>query len=875
MKIKRIAIGCIVMVLAQSVVIPHSGDGDPMREFRTATVLWEEGDYIAALTRYLRLLKGPAGDQVVELIAEQTGELYHTEEITTDGRAPRFSPDGTLIVYEAGPASAPVTRLIRADEPHAVVAELAGTGAVFSPSGRFVALIRVPVTEEMAQAEAAVAQAQGQARIAAQQRLAWLRLKSAKIVVHDLTSHEEREVPTGGVLVASLISLREDGTVYFLGGEDGRRTRTDIYEAAATARPPVIISTVEGFKTSPVASPSGRTFLFTLTARDPLPSPPDIAQTGERESSGEARRAGNQPPRFGIGDATTRTVTLVEGTSPAFSPDGHALTYVTQSGQENRLMLLPLGGSATVLLRTPDRLAAPTFSPDGRRLAYQKMIRDDWEIYLIERDGAQETRLTREIQHDVLPRFIAPDRLLALVGEPRHRRSYLYDLSTGRRIRLFHNNTIRTISPEYAWAVSRDGKKILIEADRDGDTVSPEHGISLVRLDRPVTKAHLIARLERNLASETALQERAREMYQPLADEIRRTVAAVSVQRIYDYEKALFDFDSKHISRPGHQKAAEYLHRMFQLFGYQPEYQWFEPRGAYGGRAANVIATRRGTENPDLIYIISSHYDSVAAGPGADDNGSGTAALLEAARVLAERPLPATVVFAAFTGEESGLLGSREFVRRAREQNLKIMAVINNDTIGWTNDARLDNTIRYTNAGIRDIQHGAAVLFTRLITYDSRYHRSTDATSFVEAYGDIVGGFGSHPILGNPHYHTASDVLETINHQLIAETCKATVATIMLLASSPSPVRDLRVVRFDGTRAEIAWSPSPERNVRLYLVEYGLPGRPPERLRVTAPRVVLRNVAPGMVISVKALNAQGLQGWDWARVTIPASQSDR
>lgn len=875
--IGRFATVCLVIVLTQGVVIPRSGDGDPMREFRMATVLWEEGDYIAALSRYLRLLKGPAGDQVVELIAEQTGELYHTEEITPDGRAPRFNPDGRLIVYEAGPESAPVTRLVRADEPHAVVAEVAGTGAVFSPSGRFAALIRVPVTEEMAQAEATVAQAQGQARMAAQRRLAWLRLKSAKVVVHDLTSHEERDVPTGGVLVASLIRLSEDGTVYFLGGEDGRRTRTDIYEVAATARQPEIVSNVEGFKTSPVASPSGRTFLFTLTARDPLPSPPDAEQTGEGESARESRqpRAEDQPARFGIVDATSRTVTVVEGTFPTFSADGQMIAYLARSGEENRLMLLPLGGSATVLLRTRDRLAAPAFSPDGRRLAYQKMTREDWEIYLIERDGSGETRLTREIQHDVLPRFIAPDRLLALVGEPRHRRSFLYDLSSGRRIRLFHNNTVRTISPEYAWAASPDGQKIVILADRDGDTVSAERGVSLVHLDRTVSKADLIARLEANLAAERALQERVREIYRPLAEEIRRTVAAVSVHRIYEYEKALFDFDSKHISQPGHQKAAEYLYRLFREFGYQPEYQWFEPRGAYGGRAANVIATLHGTENPDLVYIVSSHYDSVVAGPGADDDSSGTAVLLEAARVLAERPLPTTVVFAAFTGEEAGLLGSREFVRRAREQNLKIMAVINNDTIGWTNDARLDNTVRYTNAGIRDVQHGAALLFTRLVTYDSRYSRATDAASFVDAYGDITGGFGSHPILGSPHYHTASDVLETINHQLVAETCKATVATIMLLASSPSPVKDLRVVRFDGSDAEITWSPSPERNVRLYLVQYELPGGASERLRVTAPRVILRNVAPGTVVSVKAVNGRGLEGWDWARVTIRAGQSDR
>ena len=71
-----------------------------------------------------------------------------------------------------------------------------------------------------------------------------------------------------------------------------------------------------------------------------------------------------------------------------------------------------------------------------------------------------------------------------------------------------------------------------------------------------------------------------------------------------------------------------------------------------------------GTVDPSLFYILSSHFDSNASGPGADDNSSATAVLLETARLLAGHPLPASVIFAAFTGEESGFWGSREFVRR-------------------------------------------------------------------------------------------------------------------------------------------------------------------------------------------------------------------
>src|SRR5207244_8474747 len=140
-----------------------------------------------------------------------------------------------------------------------------------------------------------------------------------------------------------------------------------------------------------------------------------------------------------------------------------------------------------------------------------------------------------------------------------------------------------------------------------------------------------------------------------------------SSPRIIAYEKSLFAFDSKHITNPVNRQASEFLFDAYTSFGYEPEYQWLSSARALDGRTANVVATLRGAVNPELVYVVSSHYDSVEAGPGADDDGSGTAALLEAARVLAGHPLPATIVFASLTGEESGLLGSREPVRRARE----------------------------------------------------------------------------------------------------------------------------------------------------------------------------------------------------------------
>ena len=555
-------------------------------------------------------------------------------------------------------------------------------------------------------------------------------------------------------------------------------------------------------------------------------------------------------------------------------------------------MVGPTTGTQTAVKRTTQRLDAPALSADGGRIAYQMMPRDDWEIFVADRDGGNERQVTHEIQHDLLPRFIGADRLLAVMGEPRHRRSYVYDLgsdggqtgvrmgvrppSDPTRVRLFHNNTVRTIAPEYQWSASPDGTKILIGAERDGNTVSPERGVYLVDLQKRITKADLLVRLRAELTSEAALKATATKAFQPIAADVRQVVARESASRIFGYEKALFDFESKNISKPGNRKASQFLFDTYKSFGYEPEYQWFEPRNALDGRTANVIATLRGTSDPDLVYVVSSHYDSVEAGPGADDDSSGTAALLEAARVLANHPLPATVVFASFTGEEGGLLGSREFVRRALAARMHVVGALNNDMVGWVNDARLDNTIRYSNPGIRDIQHGAAMLFTRLITYDALYFKGTDAASLYDAYGDVIGGIGSYPVLGSPHYHQATDLLEFENHQLILETSKTTVATVMMLASSPSRLTNLKVDSYTGGVASLSWTPGSEKGVASYIVAYGPSSEPlRHRLTVRQPQVTLPPVAAGTSISVKAVNARGLEGWDWARTTVGEAHATR
>jgi hypothetical protein len=113
----------------------------------------------------------------------------------------------------------------------------------------------------------------------------------------------------------------------------------------------------------------------------------------------------------------------------------------------------------------------------------------------------------------------------------------------------------------------------------------------------------------------------------------------------------------------------------------------------------NVMATLKGTDpNDDRIFIISGHLDTRRTdvmdrkgdAPGANDDGSGTAAVIECARVMSRHAFPATVIFVAVSGEEQGLLGSTFMANKAKRENWNIEGVFNNDIVGSNNSNETD-----------------------------------------------------------------------------------------------------------------------------------------------------------------------------------------
>jgi hypothetical protein len=765
-----------------------------LARYDSAYFAWDRGDYLESLRLAERILTDPGGEVLLDRVALLTGELYRVIALADDGQGVRWSPDGEHFAFQEGAGSSGTVHVMAmSDDMPVTIASTPGWAPAFSPDGSSMVLLQLVETAALGSAreeEARARESNDPAAIrAAQQARARLETGESRIIRRSLVDGTEQVLDAPGIERLGL-AYTGGGTPILFGREPGQADRVDIYLLAGDGEVHRLTDG-PGIKGARLLPTGGDRLIYTIGS-----------------------------DRIAVHDLADGQVQVLEGTNPTVSADGSTLAYLSTvravdppirrgealtgadlrgSGNLTAIMVMSLGGEGAprAIKHTTLPIADPTLSPSGRRLAYSTVLRDDWEIFVMDSDGGAERRITRDPQHDIFPRFLTEDLLMGMMGEARHRRSYLYDLSAASpaasaaapipgddqrgRARLFHNNTLRTVAPQYEWAPSPDGSRILFVADRDGDTVSPERGVYLLDLTTKVTVAEVLERIRAQREAEEALREWGRETFAPIAAHVREVVAEVEVGRIYDHAHALYQFDSKYFTQPGNALAIDYLASALRMMGYEPRLQWFEPRPGF--RTANVIATLPGTTDPDRINVISSHFDSVEGSPGADDNSSGTTALLEAARVLAGLPQPETIEFAFLTAEEAGLLGAREYVRRAAEGGERIVSVINNDMVGWTRNHRLDNTIRYSNPVIRDIQHAAAIEFSELITYDARYVRSTDAQAFWDGYGDIVGGIGAYPILGNPHYHQPHDRLELLNHRLVAEVSRATVAAIMRLAN--------------------------------------------------------------------------------------------
>lgn len=212
--------------------------------------------------------------------------------------------------------------------------------------------------------------------------------------------------------------------------------------------------------------------------------------------------------------------------------------------------------------------------------------------------------------------------------------------------------------------------------------------------------------------------------------EIAAMASQVSADSLREYIAKLVSFGTRHTlstqSDPnkGIGAAQNYVLQKFRQFAARSEgrlsayidtitYVADQKRVNRDFTLGNVMAVLKGTDPTDeRVLIISGHLDSRAteimdstsSAPGANDDGSGTAAVMECARIMSRHSFPATIIFVAVSGEEQGLLGSTYLAEKARKEGWNIVAVLNNDIIGNNNSNEtriIDNTrLRVFSEGI-------------------------------------------------------------------------------------------------------------------------------------------------------------------------------
>lgn len=241
----------------------------------------------------------------------------------------------------------------------------------------------------------------------------------------------------------------------------------------------------------------------------------------------------------------------------------------------------------------------------------------------------------------------------------------------------------------------------------------------------------------------------------------------------------------------GDESAADLLVARLEALGLGVERQVFDVDGV---RCENLVAVQLGVEAPDEVYVFSAHYDSTSDNPGshapgADDNASGVAAVLEAARLLAGKRTRATAWFVLTAAEEQGSLGSAELTDRMLDEGVDARAVMAPDMIGYwplgegdALDILGDPASQPLVVQMSEIADALGVANKMWVDHDYCY--GDDHTHFQDAGYPAISPMDcveAHnlPRSGEttPHYHRTTDTIDTLHLGFTTRVTQVTTAT--------------------------------------------------------------------------------------------------
>ena len=284
----------------------------------------------------------------------------------------------------------------------------------------------------------------------------------------------------------------------------------------------------------------------------------------------------------------------------------------------------------------------------------------------------------------------------------------------------------------------------------------------------------------------------------------------------------------------------------------------------------NIVATLKGTqpESAGRTYVVSGHYDSMCSSPtdakcdapGANDDASGTAAVLEMARVMAKFEFDATIIFMAVAGEEQGLLGSTYFAEQAKQNHLDVEAMFTNDIVGNSlggNGVRDRATVRVFSEGVpsnesaeeANVRRGvggendstsrqlARFIGETTVSYvpgmrvmmvyrRDRYLRGGDHRPFLERGFAAVRFTETNEDYNHQHQNVRNengaqygDLPEFVDYKYVSDVARVNAASLAMLALAPARPKNVGIVTARLTNdTDLKWDANKEPDLAGYEV---------------------------------------------------------
>ena len=272
-------------------------------------------------------------------------------------------------------------------------------------------------------------------------------------------------------------------------------------------------------------------------------------------------------------------------------------------------------------------------------------------------------------------------------------------------------------------------------------------------------------------------------------------------QRLHNHLTQIVRERDPYLNSGGHFLVREYIRKSFSQWG-RVENHEFEFNGkTYQNLILNLDSTA-GSNLPPIL--IGAHYDAVPGTPGADDNATGVAVLLELAAVFANSPLKYPLRLVAFDLEEYGLLGSTAYARHLKQEGQKLRLMLSLEMLGYCNNAKGSQTYPDLIKPFYSDRANFIALVGNLAAIGDLYSLSRQMKKNgipVEVLPDPssgklvpMTGFSDHrpfwqqkyraimvtdtAMLRNTHYHQATDTIETLDLDFLTNTCQSLIAAL-------------------------------------------------------------------------------------------------